>query len=472
MRQADREHRLHVMADRRERERRRAIDYIRWTDPQRAFLAERAPAAIIWGANQIGKSWVLAADAILFLRGEHPYDQTHRPPVRVLVLGDRWSAMVPLIRRLWSFIDPAQFGGKLRFEGGQIRGQKYAVYRVQSGPGEGSELILATYREGAQRIAGETVHRVITDEPMPDAIYGEIVPRLQRFGGHLRLGFTPTLGTYEGVQFIWDLVERGLIVEHQVVLTPEAVTPRGGLLEVPLITASQIAETEARYLPMERDMRMGRSRVPLATDRVLSGWGEHLISADGPPLGAVVSVGIDHGSGAGRQRAVVVAIHPDLYEPEVWVLGEVYSDGRTTPKQDAAAIRDMLLEVGLRLEDVDYWYGDRAHAGDRFGGSKSNGKLLRAFTELLRVGRSQLPAPLRLLRVPTKGPDSVWDGCRALNAIMLSERLHVHPRTVHLQHDIATWRGSTIAPEKDGVDALRYATIPPLDRIVRRRGVA
>ena len=440
----------------------RRLESIRWTDPQRQLLAATESVVIFWGANQIGKSWALAADALLFLRGEHPHDQTHRPPVTVLYLGESWKQMVAAIRTLWGMIDKRQMP-KLRLDGGMLKGQKYAVYDLREGPGMGSQLILGTFEEGAQRWAGFAAHRVVCDEPMPKAIYGELYPRLVRWRGHMRIGFTPTLGTAEDLRYLWDLADGGQAREIKVPLSLDAITPRGGLVETPWHDQAWLDDFEAHLLPTERDMRMGRSRFPLAADRYLMGWGEHLIRPDPCPAGARLGVGIDHGSGAGRQRAVIVGVRIEGHEQRVWTLNEVYSDGRTTPQEDARGILRALEEVGQSIRDVDVWIGDRSHAGDKWGGYKSNALLVRAFSEALNVHRSKLPLPLRRMRVPYKTAESMEHGCRVLNALMLADHLWIHPRCQRLPVDLAEWRGDRTDPCKDGIDALRYIVVDLVD---------
>jgi hypothetical protein len=147
------------------------------------------------------------------------------------------------------------------------------------------------------------------------------------------------------------------------------------------------------------------------------------------------------------------------------VLDEYYSDARTESEQDAQGIITMLRRSGYELADVDVWIGDRAHGGDKYGGYKSNGRLLRLFAEHLRIDTKRrgwskhLPSGLRAMRIPYKPHGSVDYGCDVLHRFMVDRRISVDARCTHLDDDLREWRGSRIDPHKDGIDALRYIVV-------------
>jgi hypothetical protein len=450
---------------------------LRLTDPQRRFLEDTRALVVLWGGNGIGKSVALAEDVRLFLLGQHP-DQTAPPPVTVGLFGETWRQLGATIGYLWQRCDRRWFRDRIRYEEGHIKGQRYAIYEMISGPGKGSELHLGTFSAGAKRLAGPRYHRVVTDEPMPADIFAELWPRLLGRSGHMRIGFTPTMQTATKLDHLWSLVDDEACPwagEIQVPLTEAAVTPRGGLVEIPWVTAEDIARFEAGTPAQIRDCRMGRSRLPMLSARYFAAWGSHLIGRPTPEVGWKVTVGVDHGSKPGAQRAVVIATGLRGGRAHVHVLGEYYADGRTTSDADGEAIVAMLRRAGIEIRDVDFWVGDRSHHGDHKGGYKSNLRLQQTIARVLgldpvrdRQWKRSLPAPLARMTVPRKYDGSVWDGCEVLHRLMVEERLLLAPETVHLQEDLLEWRGSFIDPHKDGIDALRYATLHATQETARR----
>lgn len=424
---------------------------------------------VFWGANGIGKSLWLAEDCRLFISGQHP-DQTHEPPVEYGMFGETWHQLGSTIKYFWERVDRTWFRKALNFTGGQLKGQKYAVYDIIDGPGKGGTVHMGTFSAGARRLAGPRYHRIGTDEPMPTEIFGELWPRLLGRGGHMRIGFTPTLGTAHKLGHLWSLVDdpdKPWAGEIQVPLTLDAVTPRGMLIEQPWMTQEEIDIFEQGTPKPERLCRMGLSRHPILGDRYFESFGDHLldevtaheIACSGANR---MGIGIDHGSKPGAQRAVLVTVGIVGGQPYVWVLDEYKADGRTEIDDDAKGIRDMLRRWGQKLSDVDVWIGDRAHKGDKWGGYKSNRRLLTAFARLERKLAKALPKPLKRIRVPRKYHGSVWDGMEVLHRLMVgtTPRIKFHRESTEaLQKDLQEWRGSYIDPHKDGIDALRYAVV-------------
>ena len=440
---------------------------LRLTKPQQDFLDSDLPLLVFWGANGIGKSVVLAEDVRLFLGGMHP-QQTSPPPVEVGLFGETWHQLGTTIKYLWERIDKRWFRERLRFEGGQLAGQRYAVYDVIDGPGKGGTLHMGTFSAGARRLAGPRYHRVVTDEPMPADVFGELWPRLLGRGGHMRIGFTPTLGTHHRLEHLWTLVDdpdKPWAGEIQVPLTRAAVTPLGGLGQPPWMSDEEIERFSDGLLPHEKDCRLGLSRVPITSGRFFVAYGGHLVKKfsreDVVEHGGDVLVGIDHGSKPGAQRAVLIVVSMIGGHPHVWVLGEYYGEGRTSTEQDAQGILDLLQSWNVSLSDVDRVIGDRAHKGDKFGGYKSNRKLINSIARLKGTRRQKLPKAWRNIYTPRKYDRSVYDGCEVLHRLMIAQppRITFHEDAKHLCEDMAEWRGSFIDPHKDGIDALRYAVV-------------
>lgn len=452
----------------------RSGTFRRWTNPQSAFLNDPRTLLVLWGCNGAGKSVVLAEYARRAIEGTLA-NPVADGPVSVGLFGETWQQLGSTIKYFWDSVDKRWFREKVHFQDGQLAGQRMPIYDVIDGPGKGSVLRMGTFSAGAQRLAGPRYHYVIADEPFPHQIFAELWPRLLGRNGQLRMGFTPTLGTAHKLEYLWDLVDDPKATfagEIQVPLTLDAVTPRGGLAEIPWMTQEEIDRFERGCPAQVRDCRMGRSRVPETAARFFDAYGSHLHNQ--PDLGrlaelnARVGIGIDHGSKPGAQRAVMIATAIVKGKSKVWVLDEYKADGRTETDDDARGIMSMIERHGLRLEDVDHWVGDRAHHGDKYGGKKSNLRLMQAFSRLrsvdpkkTRTWRRKLPKPLSSMYVPRKYDGSIWDGCEILHRLMVADpyMIEFSPACVHLHEDLLEWRGDRADPHKDGIDALRYIVV-------------
>ena len=482
MTQVDPTELLHIMtAAARHREHDPLAD-ARWTTPQTQWFQVQAPIALWRGGNQQGKSIAQAADAAMFGRNRHPYDQTHKGPVRVAICSKSWKQMDPLIRKLWDALPDREKDPKVSYVPGQgIKGYKEPILRLVSGPGEGSEYHFYTYDAGTQRLAGSTFHRAYLDEPPPESFWGEIVPRLNAYGGHLRVSFTPTPDApaqlyLKAMVQKWEEAGRpelgciGGVFEHHVVLTEDACTPRGGLFEIPFMTEEDIKAFSEHLLGSERKMR-----IEGAWEQQLEGaWLDHfepdacvhafpLGRSPGPPPGSMLLVGIDHGSGPGKQAAALIAVDmSNPLRPGVWVLATTTAKGYTTPDQDAQAIFTNLLKPwNLSYEDVDHWVGDRSTNANQYGVRKGNAQLKQ---EIARI--AGIPVrKAKWIETPKKWHGSVKYGFRQVNAVMHRRRadlpevshFQVYPRCKDFITSAQEWRGHPSDPRKDILDAVRYA---------------
>jgi hypothetical protein len=455
---------------------------VRWTDAQIGWHKVQAPIALWRGGNQLGKTYGQDGDAAMFGRNQHPYDQTHRGPVKIAICSKSWKQMDPFVKNLWDMLPRHEIDPKVHYVPGQgIKGYKEPILPLVDGPGAGTEYRFFTYDAGTQRLAGQTFHRAYLDEPPPETFWGEIVPRLNVLGGHLRVSFTPTpdappqLYLRKMVQ-TWEEAGRpalgcpGGVYEHHTPLTEEVCIPRGGLFELPFMTAHDIANFGAALLPHERQMRLEGAWEPVLKGRWLEYFDKEacvhsfpLGRAHGPPPGAVLIVGIDHGAGPGKQAAALVAVDSRNPErPGVWVMATTVAKGYTTPEQDARAIFDDLLRPwGLQYADIDHWVGDRSTNANHHGIAKGNAQLKAEIARLAGIRVSHA----KWIETPKKFQGSVVHGFRSINAVM-SRRRSDNPQMSHFLvapscKDFVTcaqeWRGDRADPRKDLLDAVRYA---------------
>jgi hypothetical protein len=465
-----------------------------WTNPQRQLFDSPYRLTVSWGANGIGKSVGAAELCRRALAGELYWQPKRRNGRTVILCGKTWSQVGVTLGYFWELVDPRWFREKIRFEGGRLMGQRLAVFDIVAGPGKGGQLRCGTFN--AENLAGPRAEVVITDEPLPENVHNELWPRLFGRGGRMYETFTPTMGTSHKLDYLWTLVDdetKPYIGEIQTELTLDAVTPRGGLYEIPWVTTQEIEELVGGMSAAVRAIRTGRSRTPEMKDAYYSAWGDHLRIDGLPPWmeealnsgeNIPIGVGIDHGSKPGAQRAVLVAVLRRGIRSRVHVLDEYTGDGRTESEEDAQGIIDMLRRNRLKIQDVDQWVGDRAHGGFSGGGKKSNFRLMQAIAETLGISTSKrgwiekLPktssgarCPLASIKTPYKRDRSVFEGADIIHRLMVKSKpdeagqdyYTVDRKCEQLDQDHREWRGGKNEPAKDGCDAERYIVVPMVE---------
>ena len=451
----------------------------RWTDPQRRFLESDLHLSVLWGGNAMGKSMVLAEIARRALRGELPW-QTPGQPYTVIVTGNTWSQIGSTLKYLWDGIKPGEFRSGVRYESGGIKGQRLQVFEVVGGAGKGGELRCGTFR--AANLAGPRADVVLSDEPLPEDVHAELLPRLMGRNGRMYVTFTPTLGTAGDIDYLWRIIDDPGIAwagEIQAPTTIENCTPRGGLVEVPFVRQAEIDRLREGVSPIQADMRLGLSRYPRRNTTYFDGtWDPRVCRVKyAPPRGTKVLVGLDHGSKAQAQVASLIYAEGRGLSTHYHVADMYMSSGRSEMREDARGIIDMLLRAGVAhrrvgvpsidLADVDLWIGDRSHGGYRGGlGAKSNGDLQRAIAAELGFDvdrmqahewRMKLPEPLRKIRTPRKRHRSMWDGMETLRRMMpkrltVSDAGHCDP----MADAFDRWAGALLDPLRDRLDSVRY----------------
>lgn len=433
------------------------IESVRLTPTQREWLSIDSPFAVWRDANQVGKSWTQAFDAVAYCRGVHPA-QLHKPPVRVVVIGTSWEQMEPLMQKIWMMAPKPELDSRCGFEAGRGITGKPPRLKFSAGPGSGSLIQFATYRQGTGRIAGGTIHRVICDEPSPEHIIGELRPRVFRHRGAIRLGFTPTPDS-PPQKWLKDMCDEGTAYELNKGLRESSCWPDGN--PSPWLFQHEIDEYERGLLHHEREMRMGRSWFATVSGAWMKDFGDDNIRLFGlnDLQGAWLMVGIDHGTADGKQVCMLLAVENRYsHRPRVWWMDERTAGGLTRSEDDAEIVLDMLRDNGLTYDHVDEWVGDRPMGSKKHDITKGN-------KELRREMASQLKRPLHKTKPiyhPKKGAGSLTEGMRLLNAIMgrrddegLPHGI-VHPRCKEFIKGCREFNGHPQHPQKDPLDAGRY----------------
>lgn len=422
------------------------LAYFRPTPPQLAFLSSNHPVRLLRAGNQLGKTWAGLADCIYRCLGSHPYTLVKAAPIEAWVVVVSWEQSLSIQKKLWELVPKDAIHDPEWVPGRGFRG-KTPLLRFLNG----SVLRIRTVNQGALALAGATIDYVLIDEPPPEEIWSELAARVLRQRGRIAITLTPI-----GLPLGWlkRLVEEGAVQDLHFPLSVENTTPIGGR---PLLEQSDIDKLTAQILPQEVAQRIhGEWDSGWVEGRVFKMFdpAQH-VRADAPVGEALIGVGIDHGTEAGAQVAILTALVRDGGEghPKIWVLDQVVSDGMTTPDQDAAAILTMLRRCGLRWEQVDRWVGDRKVYGKKNGSLKSNAMLMSAFERSLKLPTGSLP-----FRIATafKPRGSVFEGYRVLSAAMLRGDFSINPRCRGLIDDLQKFDGREASEHKHSIDALRY----------------
>ena len=427
----------------------------RLTRPQIAFASDTRKKLLWRGGNSIGKSWGHAWDIVHFARGTNPYRPTRRTPIQMMVAGYSYAQMDPLLDKLWKLLPKGEIDPKLyRVEGQGIKGYKEPVVRFIRGPGAGSTIYLATYQQGAGRIQGFQGHRLSFDEPPPVDIYGEAIPRCNRFKAELRITMTPTPES-PPLEYLKKEVDEGKIHEMQTSYTRDAVTITGGLIPWSWKTEEDIKEDLLAYLADERPMREHGAWELVVAGRWLEVVGEACWVDGRWPRNRrwLVGIGIDHGTRPGRQSATLVLLDET---GEVWILDEHRTETVSSVEDDARGILAMLARNGIPWDKVDIWVGDRATPDSFYGLAKSNADLLTALAAELRMTVRGVRDRGLIIKTAWKPQNSLRPGVAKINSLARRGKLKVHAQAKGFRIAAMGWRGQVSSPLKDPVDSARY----------------
>ena len=445
------------------------LDWIRLTRPQRDFVAWDTRLGLWIDGNRLGKSWALAYDGVQTARNSHPFLRLPPGPKRCLIASYSWDQMEPLQEKIWKMLPKDEIDPRNGFDEGRGITGKPPRIRFVSGPGRGSVITFATFKAGSQRIAGGAYHWIGSDEPPTEGMYGELKPRTLTTRGRYKMTFTPTP---ESPPLGWcrELVEKGVISKKNVGLEEAHTWPIWpARAPRPLLTQDQIDEEASTWLSHELEMRLRGAWEPISLDRWVLNFTEENVasfSLRDLPAGAFVAVGVDHGLQPGKQAAVLVVIWDrDGPRPRVWFVDETYSEGFTSPEQDARNILEMLRRNGLSYGDVDDWIGDYPTGEHKRLVQKTNAELRRELALALGVKTEDTS----WIHTPKKWDGSVRHGLRKMNGLFGARDQDgkplalVNARMKRLRKFLENFKGDSRHPEKDVGDAARY----PVERNVK-----
>lgn len=461
-----------------------ALRYMRWLPVQDKYLRSKSKRRLLRTGNQLGKTTAALADLAWTALGEHPYRSDGRKePGEYWVVCASWSQSVAIQNKLYALLPQDRIHGATSYDPVAGFKNKNPAVRVRHSSGEWSIIRFKTTQQGTLDLAGATISGALFDEPpSSQGIFSEVLKRVQAKGGWISIVMTP-IGA--PVEWIKDLVDKGVLEDINTRLTPEALRPLGAriprrLPDGTLCDAAWIAKITDETPSHEVDVRIHGGWEIRSTERYFSGFrstGADSHVHDRIPTGNVdLFLGIDHGSKPGKQIALLIAhwTQTPLGEDEdpydaIYVLDEYVDEtGGGTPDKDARGILAMLARNHLKWSELDQVFGDRVHLKGR-GEQKSNRDLQVAICRARKVASDAIyPAIRTVKRGEGHGKGSLTVGSRWLFTQMIRPGgFGVHPRCTRL---IGALDRYTMADDdwKDPVDALRYGCDDLIFKVQRR----
>lgn len=466
------------------------ISRIDWFPPQLAFLQDTARIKLLRAGNQLGKSIAGLTECIWLALGIHPWQPGRRCKI-IWVVTTTAPQGLAIQEKMWSLVPKDEIHPRTKFDpiNGLGRNNPTMMFR------NGSIIRFRTSNQGASGLQGASVDHILCDEPPSTArVFGELTKRIQATGGTLSLTLTPINGP---VKYLQEMCSQGGIKDLHFRLTVENCTHvKSGRLRI-LRETGQVFDQA--FLDQIRK-NTNPAEDPVVNDgewelksfgRAYPAWNPTPYHPQNNPTGHLIdhiggnwflSLGIDHSLSAGRQAAVLVGVQEqdekgrDLPEPRVCVFGEYRPTGFTTAKDDAAGLLALLADSGFTWGQLDYCYGDRS-VGNKGGAMKSNMNVMDALARLLgHRDKAKLHPQIRGAKAGYGNLSAAMDqGVRWIYEQQVRPgHFLVSAKCKELIESFNKWNGtSTEVPEKDLLDACRYALHPwTWGERKRKRGAA
>ena len=295
-----------------------------------------------------------------------------------------------------------------------------------------------SYDDRPDTHAGTSLDGVVLDEPPPKAHFAENQARVIDRGGQFILTFTAVNRPVGWMR---------KIIEEQ--NWPQVVVPFKRQ-NVPWYSQEKYDSMIAvfRSSPWQWAQRVEAEWEGVTEGRVYAGFTEENVVSRHPPGEVSIGLGIDHGSVAGHQAAVLIAWQGS----KIWVIDEYVSSWGTEPHEDAMEIMTMLTRNGLDPYDVIRAVGDT----NLSGGFRCNDLIEDAIRDKLNRKTSAFR-----IKNADKSPGSVDFGMRCLNHAASRGDLMVLEGCTHTLDSMRNWLGgrtfgTTDAKLSHMADAIRY----------------
>jgi phage terminase large subunit-like protein len=159
-------------------------------EKQIEFHASTSPGRQFIGGNRSGKTTGGAAEAVMYLRGEHPYREVKwEPPIRgrCVTVDVEQGIKKIVLPQIKQFVPPSDLINGSWEDSWDAQGKTLTLEN-------GSFIEFLTYEQDLEKFAGTSRHFVWFDEEPPKAIYTECMLRLLDTNGDWWMTMTPVDG--------------------------------------------------------------------------------------------------------------------------------------------------------------------------------------------------------------------------------------------------------------------------------------
>jgi len=457
------------------------LNDIDWLPPQLTFLQCTDKIKLLRGGNQaIGKTWAGLAECIMLALGRHPY-QPGRTCKEIWVMCASRSQSIAIQKKLWYMTPKREVHTRQRFDEVNGFGGHQPSLRFKNG----SAIVIKTTQQNSLSLSAASIDHALFDEPpAKPGQFAEILKRVQSQGGTLSLCLTPINAPCDWLK---EQCEAGKITDLHFRLEPKNLihvkSGRPRILDDGTVCdEAWIQKVRAETLPHEDPVRNDGEWEGRSFDKFLKAFQDSIYNRESgnghlthklPNDELVLSIGIDHGKGIGRETAVLVGVVEKGDNTSIYVLGEYSSDGMTTAEQDASNILSMMKRLNIEWNELDYAYGDKPNAEKGMLCRKGNYDIEDYISKQIGLhDRLRLAPRILPVKQGQSNVGSVEKGITYLhNQLLTPGRFLIHSSCTNLIEALNKHDGSKNCKYKDIIDALRYALRPWIFKERKKKNV-
>ncbi len=404
---------------------------------QKLFLCSDHKFKVIRSPNQVGKSKCAAYESTCLSIGYSPFRHIDPKPKTGMVLSSSHKQSVSVAGKLlWELIPKhlLKEGSNWNIQ----RGWTNSVAEFKNG----SVILFRSAESSSLSIAGLTLDWIWIDEICPENIFTEIVTRVAVKNGNIIFTLTP-IG--RNCEWLKTMIEGDIEKNIPPKINAEQTLIQLTKIDCPYRTEESIETQMANCPAREYNQRILGAWDGVETERLFVSFMEDNIVDSVPQAKFDIYLGVDHGELMGKEVALLVLKGKD----KSFIYDEYISSSRTSPEQDCRQIKIMLDKHGISTKDVSAAYGDINSAGKSGGGHKIN----ELFENELGIHFNK----------PNKKAGSIENGCRLIDIAFQRNHLFVHSRCLRTIKALEQYKDLKTDPQKDIIDALRYAATPILE---------